>query len=387
MSFAPRFGPSLCTAWITKPRVAWTAALCLTALSAATFSVRAADRSFADVVRNVQPKMVKIFGAGGYRGLTAYCTGVLVSPEGHILTVYSPTLDSRELRVHLYDGTRYEAEVVATEPQLDVALIKIRTPAELKLNDLPYFDITAPIPDVQPGDWVLAFSNLFEIATGDEPVSVQHGVIAAIAPLAARRGVHEAPYKGTVFVLDAITNNPGSHGGIVTTRRGEWIGLIGKEVRNTLSETWINYAMPIKDLRRFVEEARRGVYKRMPAPEDTTKIVQPLAEHGIVFVPDVLDLTPPYVEGVLRGSPAEQAGLKPDDLIVFVRLPASPGSSDYEERVVPSIKSFRQLTASLEPGTRIQIIVRRQQQLLTFDLTLAPRPKGNPAPAKKDSSL
>jgi serine protease Do len=328
-----------------------------------------ADVSFAEVARQVNPKVVKVFGAGGFRGVTAYCTGVLVSDEGHILTVYSPALDARELRVHLYDGTRHLAELVAAEPQLDVALIRIKDGDQLKdVLRLSYFDLAQKPPEVRVGDWVLGFSNLFEIATRDEPVSVQHGVIAAITPLAGRRGVHQAPYKGTAYIIDAITNNPGSHGGIITTRKGELIGLIGKELKNTLSETWVNYAMPVKDLADFVDKAKRGEYKPLARRED--KIEDKGAYHGLVLVPDVLERTPPYVEEVLSGSPAYKAGLKPDDLIVFMQVPRQDGSNEFDERVIGSCKVFKETVAPLDPGTKLKVIVRRGQQLMSLDLTL-----------------
>jgi serine protease Do len=330
-----------------------------------------ADASFAEVAKQVNPKVVKVYGAGGFRGVTAYCTGVLISPDGYILTVYSPTLDSLEIRVHLYDGTRHICEMVAAEPQLDVALIRIKDREIFKNLPLPYFDLSKKPPDVQVGDWVLGFSNQFEIATRDEPVSVQRGVIAAITPFAGRRGIHEAAYKGTAYIVDAITNNPGAHGGVLTTRKGELIGLIGKEARNSLTETWVNYAMPIKDLLDFVTKAKSGEYKPLPKAENR-KIVDKRAYHGIMLVPDVLDRTPPYVEEVVPDSPAAKAGLKPDDLIVFLRVPRMDGTSEQEEKVITSCKVFKETMAPLDPGTTVKVIVRRGTQLLSLDLTLEP---------------
>nr|BAL52365.1 serine protease, HtrA/DegQ/DegS family [uncultured Planctomycetota bacterium] len=334
--------------------------------------------SFTQIVREVQPKVVKIYGAGGYVGITDYCSGVLISADGLILTVYSPTLDTENLRVHLYDGTRHDCELVAAEPLLDVALLRIRD-GEKKFRDLPlhHFDLDRPTPKVQVGDWVLAFSNCFQIATREEPLSVQRSVIAAITPLAARRGVHELPYQGTVYILDGITNNPGSHGGAVVSRRGELIGLIGKEVRNTLTETWVNYAIPIEALKEFVAKARSGNYKplerKKPIVEDRGGFT------GIVLVPTILDRTPPYIDEVLPGSPAEKAGLRPDDLIVMVRLPARDGSGTYEEHVVQSVAHWRELTLPVEPGSKLQVIVRRQQQLLRMDVEVERRPGFRPA--------
>ena len=232
----------------------------------------AQNPSAAGVVNQVNQKLVKLFGSGGFRGLTAYGTGVVISPDGFVLTVASPMLDTPDLRVHLYDGRRLQAKVVVTEVELDVALVKID-----KVDDLPYFDLAeaAKRPLAEAGTRVLAFSNLFEIATRSEPLSVQQGFVAAYSKLYGRKGVFEVPYKGEVYVIDAITNNPGAGGGVITTRKGELLGLIGKELRNTLTDTWINYAMPIQakvEIKRgdqvtrvsvveFAEKARRGEYK------------------------------------------------------------------------------------------------------------------------------
>src|SRR4051794_21050162 len=195
-----------------------------------------ADQSFAEVHDKVNQKLVKLFGSGGIKGLASYGTGVIVSPDGYILTIYSHLLDTQDLRVHLADGTRYHAKVVATEPELDIALVKIGDEKN-KVEDLPYFDVfeAAKQPLAEPGTHVLAFSNQFQIATRDEPMSIQRGVVAAYARLHGRIGIFEAPFTGNVYVVDAITNNPGAAGGALTTRKGQLLGLIGKELRNELT--------------------------------------------------------------------------------------------------------------------------------------------------------
>src|SRR5262245_39218369 len=195
-----------------------------------------AEDSFAKVAAQVNKKDVKLYGAGGFQGLSSYGTGVLVSPEGYILTVASHMLVTQDLRVHLWDGRRYHAKVVVAEPELDAALVKMDKVEE----PLPFFDVAQAVkaPQGKPGDWILAFSNQFNIAVRDEPMSVQRGVIGAFAKLHGRRGVFDAPYTGDVYVIDAITNNPGAGGGVITTRKGELLGIIGKELRNTLTDTW-----------------------------------------------------------------------------------------------------------------------------------------------------
>lgn len=112
------------------------------------------------------------------------------------------------------------------------------------------------------GTRVLGFSNMFNVAAGDEPVSVVHGVIAAKTIIEARRGVFDSPYSGPVFVVDGVTNNSGATGGVLTTRDGMLLGMIGLELRNAKSNTWMNYAIPVKDLSSSIQQIISGKFER-----------------------------------------------------------------------------------------------------------------------------
>jgi serine protease Do len=319
--------------------------------------------SLAAVTEQVNQKVVKLYGAGGYRGLANYGTGILVSADGHVLTAHTPLLEAGDVRVHLADGRRYNAKVVVAEPELDAALLKIE-----EVADLPHFDVAAAAkrPTAPPGTWVLGFTNQFEIATRDEAATVQHGVVAAFTKLQGRRGVFEAAYAGDVYFVDAITNNPGSPGGALTTRTGDLLGLVGKELQNKLTDTYINYAVPVKALAEFVEKGVRGEYKPV-APREKVS-AGPAGYHGIVLVPDVVERTPPFVEEVRPDSPGARAGLRPDDLVVYV---------DGEQ--VGSVKDFRAIVGKAPPGTAFKLEVRRGDRLVSTELKLdAP-----PTPAAK----
>src|SRR5438132_63855 len=328
------------------------------ALLVATSPLPAQTVRSGSVTDFVNQRMVKIFGMGVIRGINAYGSGVLVSPEGHVLTINTPMLDTPDLIVHLWDGRRLSAKVVVTEPELDAALLKID-----KVEDLPYFDVARAgkaLPG-QPGDLILAFSNLFEIATRDEAMSVQHGVVAAYSKLHGRRGIFSAPYSGDVYVIDAITNNPGAGGGAVTSRKGELLGIIGKEVRNSLSDTWINYAVPVQVLADFVDKGKKGEYKAIVKVKPAAG---PGGFHGIILVPNVVERTPPFVEDTVPGSPAVKAGLRPDDLIVYVN----------NEKIV-SIQEFHDLVDRARPGTDVKLEVRRGEKLITVMVKLDEKPK------------
>jgi S1-C subfamily serine protease len=358
----------------------YTAPLTLALLLASTAM---AEESFAKVSDKVNPKLVKLFGAGGVKGLPSYGSGILISADGYILTVNSHILDTRDLRVHLYDGTRYHARLVAVEPELDVALVKIGDD-KVKVEGQEYFDVVeaAKRTPVEPGTGVLAFSNQFQIATRDEPMSVQRGVIASYSRLYGRIGIFEATYKGDVYVVDAITNNPGAAGGALTTRKGELLGLVGKELRNELTNTWINYALPI-NARITVPQAdgknatvsildlveKKEKYKPLDPGKKGNE--GPGVYTGILLVADPVERTPPYIEDVVPGSPADKAQLKPDDLIVYVDgLP------------VGDIHTLKELLGRYHPNQTVKLEIQRDRKLQTVSLTLE-KPKTKKPTAKK----
>jgi serine protease Do len=270
-------------------------------------------QSLHDAIRQAQRKMVKIYGAGGVRGLEAYQTGILVSPEGHVLTVLSYVLDTDDLAVVLDDGRKFVARVLAVDPVSELAVLEVPTEGD----QLPAFDLKSA-KTAQVGDRVLALSNLYNIAGGDDPVSVLQGVVTAIAPLEARRGGFQSNYRGAVYVLDAAANNPGAAGGALVNWRGELLGLLGKELRSRTSGAWLHYALPMGEIAETVERLREG--QSLDAAPSAAAPVEPLslAELGLVLVPDVLERTPPYIDAVFPNSAAAEAGLQPDDLVVFV---------------------------------------------------------------------
>jgi serine protease Do len=346
--------------------------ICVAIVALLVGSTASAQDRYDTVASYVNPRMVKVFGSGGYRGLVAYGTGVIVSADGFVLTAGGSLLDTQELRVHLNDGRRCLAKVVVIEPALDAALIKIEG-----VENLQYFDIasSAARPVAKPGEWVFGFSNAFEIATRDEPMSIQRGVISAYTRLPLQRGIFDAPYHGDVYVVDAITNNPGAAGGALVNRIGELLGIIGKELRNALADTWVNYAVPVQ----AKIEARNGENVRTVSLLDFVQLgikgaYQPTAEqnrnkgdgayHGIVLVPNVVERTPPYIEEVTPESPAAKAGLQPDDLIVYI-----------DGVPISSIVTFRQIMGATRSGQVVKLEVRRGEKLVPVEMKLVERPK------------
>lgn len=320
-------------------------------LSSAVGGQTAVAADTASAINDVQQRMVKIFGAGGLSGLKAYGTGFLISPDGHVATVLSHVLDVDAVNVVLHDGRRMLGKVVGTDVDLDLAVIKIEEAG------LPFFDLFKAV-DIGPGTRVLAFSNMFKVASGNEPLTVQRGVVASKTTLAAKRGRFVAPYRGPAYIVDAVTNNPGAAGGVLTTLDGRLVGVLGRELKNPQTQTWINYAVPASKLAATADAMIRGEFKPKDRFADEGKKSGVTAvDLGLVLVPDVVARTPAYVDEVVAGSPAAKAGLAPEDLIVFL-------NSD----LVASISAVSELFDRIQPGDDVSITVRRGDELVTVSV-------------------
>ena len=348
-------------------------------LALAPAAAAAAD-PYDKVALAANEKLVKLFGAGGYRGAESFGTGILVSPDGHILTAAASFLDGRELRLHLPDGRKYPFKIVMIEPEFDAAILQIVEPKKGAIAlDLPYFDVkeAAEKAKASPGDLVMALSNMYMVAERDEMMSVQRAQVTAIGKLSARRGQFDVPFHGEVLYLDTITNNPGAAGGALINRKGDLLGIIGKEFRNNQTDTWVNYAMPLTTkaevvrkgekktytLAEFVSLAIEGKWEKSP-PREPSELKNPRVHTGITFVPRVVERTPPYIEAIEPGSPAAKAGLKSDDLVIY-----------FDGEPVYSTDVFRDILKRYNPGDKVQVEIRRGDVLTAVTLDLAPLPK------------
>ncbi len=302
---------------------------------------------FHDAFHDAFAKVVKIYGGGGYRGLEDYQSGLLISPDGHVLTAWSIALDTDQINVTLDDGRRLQATLVGADPGLDVAVLK------LEADGLPFFDL-GESRKLAVGARVLALSNLFGVAMGNEPVSVQRGVVSSHTRLNAGRGVFDSPYRGPTYVLDASTNNPGAAGGALLDGGGRLAGMLGKELQNKLNRTWLNHAMPTAELKKAVEGILSGRFLAQPR-SGRKKASKPIALEplGITLVPDVLYRTPPYVDAVRPGSAAAKAGFQADDLIVLLG-----------DRLVQSCKQLEEELSYLPAGSALYVTVMRGYELV-----------------------
>ena len=309
--------------------------------------------SFRKVVRQVQAKLVKIVGGGGVQGWGSYQSGVCISEDGYILTSWSYVLEAENVTVTLDDGQKFSASLVGYDPQIEIAVLKI------DVNGLSHFKLDSAVP-AKLGSRVLAFSNLYGVATGDEPVSVQKGVVSAVTKLSSRRGAFESAYNGDVYLVDAIINNPGASGGVVCDRKGRLLGVIGKELRDNSLDTWLNFAIPISSVASSVQEIRDGraiVQDR----SDQRKPSEPMSLNllGLVLVPNVVDRTPPFIDRIVAGSVAASVDLRIDDLVISVN-----------DKLCPSVKDVKDELEYIDRDSTLRLTVRRNNEFIDVEIDL-----------------
>jgi serine protease Do len=325
--------------------------LVVASLVALSFSLVVAaenDSEFAPAVSHAQTRMVKIFGAGIGRS-PGYGTGLIVSPEGDIITSQGVFLSTTNLRVITPDGETHIAKVVRRSQNLQAALLKI----DAKTPD--YFDLAEPA-DVEVGDWILGVSNCFKVADGTEPLSVNVGVLQLKTHLEARRGVQDFPYNGEVLLIDAITSNPGAAGGAVVSVDGKLAGMIGKVIEGKNTNTRLNYAVPTHLLHDFLTRPDEVATTENPAPNDKP------GDLGIRLFALAGRKGPAFVDRVVANSPAATAGIKSDDLVISLDGKPIKNSDDFAKAI-----------ATIKSGQEVAVIVKRKNDLVSVQLTAAPK--------------
>jgi len=324
------------------------AGLSLGALAAA--QPPAADSAFAAAIGVAHQRVVKLHGAAFGRE-PGYGSGVLISADGRIVTTLSAMLAGRTLRAVLPDGRVLPAEVLMEDEQRHLALLKVAA------DGLPFFELGSSA-HLAPGDWIISAANPFKVADGPEPVSVGVGTFSARTDLAAVHRAQDFPYEGPVLLVDMVVSTPGSAGGALVDADGRLVGLIGRAVTGKHTGTWINCALPVEEVAQFV----RGESYR-PADDEDPAASNQFTALGIRLLDLGGRLRPAYIERVRPASPADNAGLRPDDLVVAV-----------DGAVVSSCEDFRRaLRLAAEPD-HVTLVIKRGDELTVVNLPMETAP-------------
>ncbi|MDO8349511.1 MAG: trypsin-like peptidase domain-containing protein [Planctomycetota bacterium] len=309
------------------------------------------------VVDRFLPSLVKVHGASGLATISAYATGIIVSKQGHILTLDQIMIQKDRTRVVLYDGSVHQAELLPEDPQLGVRLLRI-DPKLVNGELQPLWPSDEEQARFRTGQFVVSLGNAFRLAEFSEKMSATFGVVVGRANTALRYRMSDVKYDGDLILTDAC-NNQGHYGGGLFTLDGRWIGLNIRLLDSKETNTMLSAAIPVRDLLPYLEEHVLG---KQPAAAKAAK--EPPWLGAVLFQQAGRTSPPAYVDRVIAGSPAATLGLRPDDLIVRI-----------DEYSIRSCLEFRQILAKYGAGEQVKVTWKRGTQVMQGDLVLASEPK------------
>src|SRR5881409_3306247 len=281
----------------------------------------------------------------GKQTLQGLGSGVIVSPDGFILTANHVVSGAEEIMVGLGTELRkYKAKKVGTDPGTDVALLKIDE------KNLPAIAF-ANSEKGQAGDIVLAIGNPFGLRQ-----TVTMGIISAIG----RGGMGIVDYENFIQTDAAI--NMGNSGGALVDTQGRLLGINTAIFSRSGGNQGIGFAIPAnlaRDVMQSLRERGRVVRGYIGAS------VQPLTPELAEAMKLKGQPTGALVGEVAPKTPSEKAGLKTGDVITAVN-----------EKKINDARELRLMIGSMQPGTKVQIEVNREGQKKTFEVELAEMPAG-----------
>jgi len=333
--------------------------------------------SFAPIIKKVTPSVVNIYTSKTMRldpALRQYLhqmygfdqvpserrqqslgSGIIVSPDGYILTNNHVVEGADEVKVALADEkTVYDANIVGTDPQTDLAVVKVTT------ENLPAITF-ADSGKIEVGDITLAIGDPFGVGQ-----TVTMGIVSA----KDRGGIGIANYED--FIQTDASINPGNSGGALVDAEGRLVGINTAILSRTGGNQGIGFAVPV-NLARYVMErivvdgkVTRGYLgvKIQAVPSEVAKQSKLSQQTGAL----IAEVTP--------GSPGEQAGLKSGDIV-----------TEFDGKSVTDSRHLQLIVAEKPPGSQVSMKIVRggKDQTLTVQLgELPPQTQLQPQAPESD---
>ena len=252
-------------------------------------------------------------------------SGVIITDNGYIVTNNHVVDGAEQVEVTLNDHRTFKAKVVATDPSTDIALIKIDQ------KNLPYI-MYGNSDDLKIGEWVLAVGNPFNLTS-----TVTAGIVSAKA---RNIGILPGNYKIESFIQTDAAVNTGNSGGALVNTRGELIGVNAAIASNTGSYTGYSFAIPVNLVKKVIADMIEfGTVQRAFLGVNLREIDSELATEK-----NLKELKGVYVNDVVKGGAAEEAGIAKGDVILKV-----------DEVAVNSTPMLQEQIAKHRPGDKVTI--------------------------------
>ena len=319
------------------------------AASPAVVSVSAGKPAAANPHAN-DPNFRFFFGDQGERGnpsQVGYGSGVIVSPEGILLTNNHVVDGAQDITVRLSDGREARADVVGTDPETDLAVLRIQ------LDKLPAVTL-GRLDALRVGDTVLAIGNPFNVGQ-----TVTAGIVSALG----RTGVGVSTFESFIQTDAAI--NPGNSGGALVDGQGHLVGINTAIFSRSGGSLGIGFAIPVDVAQQVMEGLLKdGQVTRGWIGVEPRELTAEFIDNFKLPVHDGVLIT-----GVLQDGPASQGGMKPGDVVTAVA-----------EQPVASVPQLLNAVAALKPGSQAKVAVQRGAQRLQLTLTIVQRQRQQPKP-------
>ncbi len=269
-------------------------------------------------------------------------SGVVISPDGYVLTNNHVIETADEIEVALADGRKSVAKVVGTDPETDLAVIK------MSLRNLPAITL-GHAEEAKVGDVVLAIGNPFGVGQ-----TVTMGIISALG----RNHLGINTFENFIQTDAAI--NPGNSGGALIDVEGNLLGINTAIYSRSGGSLGIGFAIPVTTVKTVMESIiSTGQVVRGWIGVEPQDITPELAESfGLTRKSGAI------IAGVLKSGPADKAGMRPGDILIAV-----------EGKPVADTTDMLNLIAQLTPGSKAKMTVLRKSQESTIDVVVGKRPK------------
>ncbi len=305
---------------------------------------QARDRVLPALV-NVEP-VKSLFNTGEKTHTLVTGSGVIISPDGYIITNNHVVENAEKVWCTLANRQRVTATIVGTDPQTDIAVLKM-DPRDVAPDTLPYAYL-GNSDSLKVGQIVLALGSPLGFSQ-----SVSMGVISSINRYFEDSGDMVSPYNLWIQTDAAI--NPGNSGGPLINLAGEVVGINARGI--FLAEN-LGFAIPINLAREIAEKFIHGTPLERSWLGLNFQPIKPMREYlGLKHFAGVL------ISNVEPFSPAREAGILPGDVLLAVNGRAV--NADFEE----DLPAVRKIVADLPVGTRVKLKIWREGKIRTFLLT------------------
>lgn len=315
------------------------------------------------------------------RPRVGFGSGVIISEDGYIITNNHVIDKATDIEVTLNDNSKYTAKLIGTDPQTDIALLKIEG------KEFPYIPF-GDSDNLKVGEWVLAVGNPFNLTS-----TVTAGIVSAkgrtnMGGMVGRDGVNQSIQS---FIQTDAAINSGNSGGALVNTNGELIGINTMIYSQTGDFAGYGFAVPISiagkvvaDLKEFgtIQRAVLGVQiqdlsvAKSINPEDASSAAEKAELEKIYNLTKDIKVTEGvFVADFAEQSPAKQAGIEVGDVIVALNGVKLKNSGQLQEQV----NRFR-------PGNKVKVDVMRNNTLKSFDVTLKNN-SGSTAIVKKEDGI